>query len=122
MYIPIYRPQVWDAEALQFPLQYESPQLDAVSSVTITTFGEGRRLPSEDILVRVEATLDVEFDVFIFKGDYYILDDNPDLSVWDHDWNNHYVAASTSVSMEGRFLDAVYASDGIATRPPNDAR
>ena len=56
---------------------------------------------SAQIPVRAEATA-VTVDVFIFKGDYYALGDEEaaQYSIWDGDWNEHYVWAQAEIDIE----------------------
>lgn len=56
---------------------------------------------SAQVPIRAEATA-VTVDVFIFKGDYYALGDEEaaQYSIWDGDWNEHYVWAQAEIDIE----------------------
>ena len=45
---------------------------------------------------RYSLTIDVEceFDFYIFKSDAICMDEDELPTIWDNDWNKHYMAAS----------------------------
>lgn len=56
---------------------------------------------SAQVPVRAEASA-VTVDVFIFKSDYYALgeEESARYSVWDGDWNEHYIWAQAEIDVE----------------------
>jgi len=92
----------WEPAELGFPREFESPTISSVEEVQNIQVLDVRELYSGEFLIRAEAEAYCDFDVFVFKAEYYIMPDEQAPSVWDHDWNRHYVAASAStwVDME----------------------
>jgi hypothetical protein len=71
-----------------------------VSSIEQISEIDVRQLPSGDLLISFRVGANCEFDVFIYKADYYSLPDDHLPYVWDNDWNEWYVAASASSDIE----------------------
>ena len=88
----------WDHQELGIPWEYESPTLDVIESISGLTVVDIRQLPSSQILVKIEAKIHGEFEVFVYKSDWYILDD-PRLTLIEPDWNDHYVWAEITLSL-----------------------
>ena len=88
----------WDPSVLGIPLEYESPTLDMVEDVTDLTVVDLRELPTNQILLKIEATIDADFGVFVYKPDWYVSDD-PRLHLDEFDWNDHYVRAGITVPL-----------------------
>lgn len=53
---------------------------------------EVRKVSENELLIEVSATVKSLVSFFIFKADYYSLPEDVSPSVYDHDWNDHYVA------------------------------
>lgn len=86
-------------------LQDVQPDLD-----TLTWTPGGRDLDGRPV---IEVSLDATFtlDGMAFKGDYYVSDDE-ETSVWDSDWNDHYMWVATH--HHGRLSLLVYLTrDGM---------
>ena len=92
----------WYPSQLELPGEYETLYLDMAERLSKINVANVSQLPKNKYLVTVKADVDCTFDVFIFKGDFYLLDD-PDLFVWDSDWNDHYVAAGKSLQLQCTF-------------------
>jgi predicted nucleic acid-binding protein len=52
---------------------------------------DGRMLEGEGLLFSVEGRTEVEFDAFLYRADWYAMDDSDDVAILDADWNDHYV-------------------------------
>jgi len=92
----------WDPYSFGLSAEYESITLSMAEGITDLSVREVNELPGNDYLVSLEADIEGEFDMFIFKADWYIMDDD-DIYVWDSDWNDHYVAASKGLSLHCAF-------------------
>lgn len=82
-----------DPLELGLPSQLETPTLNYVENLHDLSDIEVRRLHSGELLISFAADATCEFNVFIYKSDYYGME-NTDIFVWDDDWNRWYVAAS----------------------------
>ena len=91
----------WPPEDLNLPREYEDIRLDMVEEVSDIKKVDVRLLPDDRRLVRAEAHLVCNFEVFIFKPNYFLVDDDPRLSVTDHDWNKHYMRGEVTLSLQG---------------------
>lgn len=89
----------WDPVELGFPWEFESPTISLAEEVQNIQVLDVRELYSGEFLIRAEAEAYCEFEVFVFKADYYAMADEEAPYIWDHDWNRHYFAASTSTSV-----------------------
>ena len=100
----------WDPPELGIPWEYESPTLDMVEGVSELTVTDIRELPDEQFLVKTEAKIYGEFGVFVYKPDWYILDDSR-LHLDEFDWNDHYVRAGIALPLHGELNLVLDASD-----------
>ncbi len=89
----------WDPLELGMPAEYESPTLDMIHDVSELNVVDLRELPSNQILVNIEAEVCGEFDVFVFKPDLYIADYN-NLHILDTDWNDHYAQGAITLQLK----------------------
>lgn len=51
------------------------------------------------VVVEAKASGSVIIDVFIYKSDYYAIEDMYPLSVINHDWNDHYIYGQLTLEM-----------------------
>lgn len=93
----------WDPYELGLSWEYETPILDSVNDVYDLNVLDVRELPDDQFLVKVEANLSTEFAVFMFKADWYVVEDDPRLYLVDFDWNDHGVLAGVSLPMHCEF-------------------
>ena len=89
----------WDPNDLGLSWEFESPRLALAEGVTDLAVLDVREYPGGRYLVNVEATFDAQFDVFMYKSDWYAYDDDPNLFVEDWDWNDHGLLAGTVLPM-----------------------
>ena len=85
--------QELDPTEIGLPTEFESPTISYVESVSEISDVNVRQLSSGELLITLSADTECVFDIFIYKPDYYILDDD-EVFVWDNEWNEWYVAAS----------------------------
>lgn len=76
------------------PMYYENPTIQYIDEPFTFTYHNVRQLASHEILIQLEVKVDVDIDFYIYKGDYALIDDDKLPSVFDWDWNRHYIAAS----------------------------
>jgi predicted nucleic acid-binding protein len=88
--------QELDPSDLDLPNKFESPSLNLVETVNEISDINVRQLSSGELLITFSAEMECEFHIFIYKPDYYVIGDDIKIFVWDNDWNEWYVAASTS--------------------------
>ena len=91
----------WTSEELSLPAEYEDIRLDMVEEVSGIRTVDVRRLPGSNRLVRLEAHLVCNFDVFIYKPDYVFVEDDPRLSIVNPYWNRHYMRGEISLPIQG---------------------
>lgn len=53
----------------------------------------------EQVYIEASSLIDINFDVFVFKPDYYWLSEKYDLQIWNSDWNKHYMFTSTVLKL-----------------------
>ena len=88
-----YLGKEWSNEELDLPWEYETLNLSMVEDVSDLKRIDARELRPGEYWLRIGATLDCEFDCFVYKADVYGLDD---LTIYEFDWNNHYVWGGVS--------------------------
>ncbi len=86
----------WEPDELGFPWEFESPTVSSVQDVQNIHVLDVRELFSGEFLIRAEADADCEFDVFVYKPDYFAMSDEEAPYICDRDWNRHYFRASAS--------------------------
>jgi hypothetical protein len=58
-----------------------------------------RRLSDQSVLIEVEANVNVDLDFFVYKADYYLIDEDDAPYIVDNDWNDHYMWCEDSVDV-----------------------
>lgn len=53
----------------------------------------------DHVYIEVFALTDIVLDVFVFKSDFILLEEKYDLKIWDNDWNEHYIYATTLLKL-----------------------
>ena len=91
----------WTSEELNLPAEYEDIHLDMVEEISDIHIVDVRRLPGSNRLVRLEAHLVCNFDVFIYKPDYLFVEDDPRLSIVNPYWNKRYMRGEITLSLQG---------------------
>jgi len=86
----------WEPAELGFPQEFETPTISSVQDVQNIRVLDVRELYSGEFLIRAEADADCEFDVFVYKPDYYAMSEEEAPYIWDRGWNPYYFAASVS--------------------------
>ena len=89
----------WAPGDLGLPTEYESPSLDDVYGVSELNILDVRELSHNQLVAKAEATLDCAFSVFIYKPDWYAMEDDR-LSVYDIEWNDHYIWGGINLVLE----------------------
>lgn len=84
--------QGFNPEEIGFPDIYESPAIDSFNEDWEFKLKEVERIAQGSIGIKIDIAVTCLFDVFLFKSDYYSMDDHDVPSIYDYDWNDHYVA------------------------------
>lgn len=88
-YLPF---QSFSSEEIGFPDLYESPAIDSFYEDWEFKLKEVERVAKGSIGIKIDIAVTCLFDVFLFKSDYYSMDNSHAPSIYDYDWNDHYVA------------------------------
>ncbi|MBX9781360.1 MAG: PIN domain-containing protein [Chitinophagaceae bacterium] len=88
-YLPF---QGFSPEEIGFPDIYESPAIDSFYEDWEFTLKGVERISQDSIGIKINIAVTCLFDVFIYKSDYYSMDESRSPSIYDYDWNDHYVA------------------------------
>ena len=81
------------SEEIGFPQIYESPIIDMFEEDFVFEPAEVNALNEREVAIRLDVSLTCFFDIYIAKSDLSYFDDDEGPSIYDYDWNNHYVAA-----------------------------
>jgi PIN domain len=84
----------FDPKDIGFPMEYESPSVSEIHEDYEFKIDEVRQLSETEILINGTVQVTCTFDVFIYKSDFYTMDEDEAPSIWDYDWNDHYLAGS----------------------------
>lgn len=79
---------------LELPSQFEELVLSGVEEIENIHKISVHKLPTEELLISLKADIKCEFEFFMFKGDYYALDNHENMTLWNEDWNEWYVFGS----------------------------
>lgn len=83
--------------------ELEDPSVSYIENPDEITIEEVFALEDDKVYIDAKAFADVIFDVFIFKPDYYIIEDEYPLEVQDSDWNEYYVWAQLTIHIPIKF-------------------
>lgn len=97
---PLVAYKEFQPDEIGFPPTFETSHLSMVNDIEGVTDVDVRQLPSGELLISFRVTANCEFDVFIYKSDYYSMSETHQPYVWNSDWNEWYVAASASTDVE----------------------
>ncbi len=89
--------KTWDASSLWLRDELESPTIASVQDITSIEVQDVRRLPSGELYIDFQADLECEFDVFLLKSSYYVIDDRDLPSIVDWNWNDHYMLGAVVI-------------------------
>lgn len=84
--------QGFNPEEIGFPDMYESPAIDSFHEDWDFKLREVERITQDSIGIKIDIAVTCLFDIYLFKSDYYSMDDSISPSIYDYDWNDHYVA------------------------------
>lgn len=108
----------WSPEKLNLSGEYETLYLNTVEDISDMEVVDARILPDGRFLVSIEANLDCNFDVFIYKMDFLLVQDDPRLSIIDSDWNKHYLFADIALPLRSN-INLVVDTSGSDSEKPN---
>ena len=86
----------WTGEELGLPSEYETLYLSMVEDVSNLERLETKETSQDEYLLRIAATLDCEFDAFVYKAIAFTLDG---FSISDFEWNRVYASGETSLEL-----------------------
>lgn len=101
----------WSPEELNLPAEYEDIQLDMVEEVSYEQEIDVRRLSDSKRLVSIEANLVCNFDVFIYKPDYVLVEDDSRLSIVNPYWNKRYMRGEITLPLLSEIMLVLDISD-----------
>ena len=104
-----YRGQEWDNADLGLPWEFENLELSVVEDVSDLERLDVREVSPGRFLLRIQATVECEFDAFVHKADAIWLED---LIVHEFNWNDHYLWGGVSRQLRCELDLAVDFSDG----------
>lgn len=84
----------FDFDESPFSSEYESPTVTDIHEDYAYYFQEFKLLSDKEILISLKVKVICTFDVFIFKSNYLVMDEDSAPKIWDNDWNEHYFACS----------------------------
>jgi predicted nucleic acid-binding protein len=95
----------FDYENNPFRQEFENPSIVGINESAFEV-KDVRQLSDKETLIEIDVDVECEFDFFIFKSDFYVMDEDELPHSWDNDWNKHYMAASESktISLKISFI------------------
>jgi hypothetical protein len=90
-----------EPQEIGFPAKFEMPRITMIERISEISEIDVRRASSNELLITFAADVTAVFDIFLLKSDYYS-EFEDSVSVIDHDWNDHYVAAEESLDVHMR--------------------
>jgi len=98
-------PGDWIGGAFDFLVELESPEvvnIEAPEREDICV-EDVLRIDDERVVLYAVADADLTVDAFVFKADYYGLEDRCPLQIMDRDWNDHYMWVQIEVKLPLHF-------------------
>ncbi len=95
--IAILLEKAWfDNEAIGLRPEFEDPHVIAVEGVANLEVIGLKRLPTDELIVSVEADVNCELDVFVERSSWYEIEEEhgEEISDLDEEWNETYVQAT----------------------------
>ena len=102
----------WDPEELGLPMEYETPYLTSVDELTGLKVVTPRKITDSQYMVWTEAHLTCNFEVYIFKPNFPLFEDDPRLFIINPFWNKHYMLAEIDLSFDSEISLLVDILDG----------
>lgn len=90
----------WDPEELRLPTEYETPHLSSVDELTELKVVTYRKITDSRYMVWAETKLTCNFEVYVFKPNLPIVEDDPGLFIVNPFWNKHYMLAEIDLSFD----------------------
>ena len=84
---------------IDLPREFETPSISSIGEINDISVTDVRQLSTGELLISFLASVEANFDFFVFKPDYYALSDEQQQFIWDRDWNEHYMAGSVSLGV-----------------------
>ncbi|SDP94947.1 protein of unknown function [Mucilaginibacter sp. OK268] len=91
-------------DEIDFPQEFENPSVSEIYDDYQFTVNDVRQLSDDEILIDGEVEVTCTFDFYIYKSDYYSMNEDDMPSISDKDWNDHYVAAYEDRIIKLKFL------------------
>lgn len=80
-----------NSDEIELRWEFENPSISSISEDYEINDISVKKLSDTKILVDLSFDLEVYLDVFIYKMDYWGMDDEEKPSISDSDWNDHYM-------------------------------
>ena len=101
-----------DFNEIEIPVELESPTIAYVETHPKSIDWDiYETYEEETLLIRATVDADIEIEGFVYKGDYYAMED--EFNLLDSDWNDYYVQASISLSARLAFQLRVESGAGL---------
>ena len=81
-----------------FPNVFENPDIQDIT-VNEITVSAVKKLTDQTVLVQCHVTSTASGDAYVYKGDYYLFDEDNLPTVLDNDWNKHYMLVAVEVNV-----------------------
>ncbi len=106
-----YSTHDWYLGDFDLDTDLDSIRLDTVQELYRLRVLDVRETKESTILIKMEARLICEFEVFVDKATWYSLQEDRILTLLDPDWNRHYVLASAMLEIDCTFDTTIGISD-----------
>lgn len=89
-----------DGDDIGLPQEYENPSIISISEDYEIDKISVKRLTVDKVLIDVSFELEVYIDFYIFKADYWGMEEENEPSIVDSDWNKHYMLGETTTDVQ----------------------
>ncbi len=93
------------------PPEIDSIHFSLVHNVSNIEVEEENELSENERILKISCRLNCEFDTYIYKPDLSIIPEKDIPFIWNHDWNDRYVAASFNEDINVDFFITVNIKD-----------
>lgn len=81
-----------------FPSAFENPDIQDIT-VNEINVSAVKKLTDQTVLVQCNVESTATGDAYVYKGDYYLFDEDNLPTVLDNDWNKHYMLVAVEVNV-----------------------
>ena len=90
-------------QGIELPREFEDPSITRASYSYYHEFDDIEIYNDDFYIIRLTMHFDCEVQIFIFKPDLYLLDEDDMPTIVNNDWNDHYILGYDNMNLSVDF-------------------